>query len=73
MACTWCAVKQWFVKTIKSIKRYRKYSKCYDKMEERNIATFGMCSGKNKYNPNTGTKHADRKCLKCPFYTRVDD
>ena len=58
---------------IKRIKRRWKYSRCYDKMEEYNIAALGNCSGKNKHNPNTGTKHADRKCLLCPFYTRVDD
>ena len=58
---------------IKRIKRRWKYSRCYDKMAGHNIATMGCCEGKNTYNPNTGTKHADRKCLKCPFYTRVDD
>lgn len=55
------------VKTIiAKIKTRMMFNRCYDAMEGRAIAAFGMCAG--KYHND---EHLHKECLICPYFTDI--
>ena len=55
------------IKTIiAKIKTRMMLNRCYDTMEDRGIAVFGMCEG--KYHND---EHLYKECSICPYFTDI--
>ena len=55
---------------IKKIKHRFSYNACYNAMEQRGIAVFGMCSGVAGGDVNSGQLSC--QCMDCPYLTLTD-
>lgn len=58
-------------KWIKQMKYNWSKQSCYDSMERRGIAVFGMCSGVVGGDRNTG--YLAYSCVDCPYFTFIGE
>ncbi len=59
-----------FKAIITKIKKWFSYNHCYNQMEDRGIAVFGMCSGLSGGDNNSG--YLQYKCIDCPCFVPVE-
>ena len=51
---------------ISKLSKHMGYSSCYDDMETRGIAVFGMCGGQMGGDANT--EYLSYSCIGCPYF-----
>lgn len=60
-------IKEW----IKQIRYNRSLESCYNDMENRGIAVFGMCGG--VVGGDRSTEYLSIECINCPYYTPIPE
>ena len=60
-------IKEW----IKQIRYNRSLESCYNDMENRGIAVFGMCGG--VVGGDHSTEYLSIECINCPYYTPIPE
>lgn len=60
-------IKEW----IKQIRYNRSLESCYNDMENRGVAVFGMCGG--VVVGDHSTEYLSIECINCPYYTPIPE
>ena len=60
-------IKEW----LKQIRYNRSLESCYNDMENRGIAVFGMCGG--VVGGDHSTEYLSIECINCPYYTPIPE
>lgn len=60
-------IKEW----IKQIRYNWSLESCYNDMENRGIAVFGMCGG--VVGRDHSTEYLSIECINCPYYTPIPE
>lgn len=60
-------IKEW----IKQIRYNRSLESCYNDMENRGVAVFGMCGG--VVGGDHSTEYLSIECINCPYYTPIPE
>ena len=60
-------IKEW----LKQIRYNWSFESCYNNMEDKGIAVFGMCTG--VVGGDRSTEYLSIGCIDCPYYTPVPE